>query len=534
MAQTDAHSTQKARSTQDVHHLLRELPSVDELVKEIRESEDALALSAHHITTIVREELEVVRTVLLQGDIRGILDGNARETWGDWPGKHVGEALHAGGDGDAATLNTVLRSHILRRITALLTPSLRPAVNASGIILHTNLGRSVLAPQAVEAVCAAARGYSTLEYDTASASRGSRHNHYETLLCTLTGAEAALAVNNNAAAVLLVLAEFARGREVVVSRGELVEIGDSFRIPQIMEQSGARMVEVGTTNKTHLADYERALGGETGLIVKVHPSNFRVMGFAQSVSSPKLAALAHSRGLVFYEDYGAGAVIDLNLAGGFAKAEAEAEDWEPTVAQLLRSGCDLVSFSGDKLMGGPQAGLIVGKAELIGRLKGNPLARALRIDKLSLAALEATLRLYLDEDLAKSSIPTLKMLGATPKEVLPGAEQLATMLLNEPSVKQYADVCVLAGHSLAGGGSLPLSTIPTHIVALKPRQGSAEGLARHLAAQSEPPVIARVNDGQILFDARTLLDSSDWAAVVRGVSDYFCLLDKHYSRPAGE
>ena len=266
-------------------------------------------------------------------------------------------------------------------------------INATGIVVHTNLGRSPLADEAVSAVSDVARGYSTLEYDTDAMARGSRHDHVERLICTLTGAEAALAVNNNAAAVMMVLHEFARGHEAVVSRGELVEIGGSFRVPDIMELSQARMVEVGTTNKTHAVDYERAIGADTSMLLKVHPSNYRVVGFAESVSARDLRPLADAENarrtasgepgageLLVYEDQGSGAFLNLDAFGAYA---------EPTVAESLQAGCDLVSFSGDKLLGGPQAGIIVGAKRFIDRLKKNPYARAMRLDKMTLAALEA-------------------------------------------------------------------------------------------------------------------------------------------------
>ena len=299
------------------------------------------------------------------------------------------------GSADAADVSAI-EAAATAAIRKAQAPSLHRVVNATGVVVHTNLGRSVLAPSAVKAAARVAGGYSTLEYDAETLTRGSRHAHCERLLRMLTGAEDAIAVNNNAAAVLLVLSCFGRGRQAVVSRGELVEIGGSFRIPDIMELSGAQMVEVGTTNKTHPSDYESALGAQTGLLVKVHPSNFRMEGFTESVGVKELAALAQRENaerreldpacdpVLVYEDQGSGALLPLDVFG---------EGDEPTPAESLKAGCDLVSFSGDKLLGGPQAGIIAGSAKLIAQLKAHPLARALRLDKMTLAALEETLRL---------------------------------------------------------------------------------------------------------------------------------------------
>ncbi len=315
---------------------------------------------------------------------------------------------------------------------ATLRPSLRRVINATGVIIHTNLGRSVLAEPAVQAVVEAARGYSTLEYSIENMARGSRHDHVEHLICALTGAEAAIAVNNNAAAVMMVLAEFAAGHEAIVSRGELVEIGGSFRVPDIMAQSNARMVEVGATNKTHASDYERAITPDTAMLLKVHPSNYRMIGFTESVSKTDLRHIADAENarraaagedrpeLLVYEDQGSGAFIHLECVLG--------EYAEPTVRESLAEGCDLVSFSGDKLLGGPQAGIVVGRKDYIDRLKKHPLARALRLDKMTLAALEATLRLYLDPEDALRRIPTLRMLTEDVETMRERAEALMAAL----------------------------------------------------------------------------------------------------------
>ncbi|BAK44513.1 L-seryl-tRNA(Sec) selenium transferase [Eggerthella sp. YY7918] len=388
-----------------------------------------------------------------------------------------------------------------------LEPSLRRAINATGVIVHTNLGRSPLADEAAEAVMQVARSYSTLEYDTNLRARGSRHDHVEGLLCALTGAEAAIAVNNNAAAVVMVLAEFAKGHEAIVSRGELVEIGGSFRIPDIMAFSDACMVEVGTTNKTHAADYERALGPHTSMLLKVHPSNYRVVGFSESVAINDLREIADRENerrrqegidqeVLVYEDQGSGAFINLACFGEYA---------EPTVAESVRSGCDLVSFSGDKLLGGPQAGIVVGSKHLIDRLKKNPLARAMRLDKMTLAALEATLRLYLNPDTALKNIPTLRMLSEADERVHERAERLADMLRSVlPQGSTRVDVVPEIART--GGGALPLCEIASFATRVSFERGSAQDCEIFLVSKRTTPIIPRIKNDAVLFDARTLSD----------------------------
>ena len=416
----------------------------------------------------------------------------------------------------------------------LLAPSLRRVVNATGVILHTNLGRSPLAPQAVDAVNNVMAGYSTLEYSTDAMERGSRHDHCEHLICALTGAEAAIAVNNNAAAVMMVLAEFARGHEAVVSRGELIEIGGSFRIPDIMEASCAQMVEVGTTNKTHATDYERAIGPNTRMLLKVHPSNYRLIGFTETVGIADLRAIADaanadaarmqagvSARVLVYEDQGSGAFARLDCFGAYA---------EPTIAQSLAAGADLVSFSGDKLLGGPQAGIIVGSADLIDRLKKNPLARAMRLDKMTLAALEATLRLYLQPNEARANIPVLRMLTETAADVKPRAEalagQLAAAVAAVAAVANAIEATVVEEVSRAGGGALPMCDIPTYAVSVTFARGSAQSCAEYLARNRSVPVIARVGNDRLVLDARTLLDENDIVEVVDGIVAYLGTLDR--------
>jgi L-seryl-tRNA(Ser) seleniumtransferase len=367
---------------------------------------------------------------------------------------------------------------------------LRRAINATGVIVHTNLGRAPLAREALERVSAVADGYSNLEYDLGEGRRGSRQDHVAPILRRLTGAAAALVVNNNAAAVLLALAALAEGREVLVSRGELIEIGDGFRIPDVLARSGARLREVGTTNRTRATDYDRAIGPETGLLLRVHQSNFRVVGFTEQPRLADLVRVARAHGLPLVDDLGSGAL--------FASSSLPLGD-EPTARESLEAGADLVCFSGDKLLGGPQAGIIVGRTELVERLRRHPLQRALRADKLTLAALEATLVLYLDPELATREVPVLRMLAEPLETVRARAERLAALVGGdvEPTVGRV------------GGGALPLTELPSFACAVE------EGLAPKLR-DTEPPVIGVVRDGRCLLDCRTLRDEEldDVAAAV--------------------
>lgn len=393
---------------------------------------------------------------------------------------------------------------VARQALAILTerqrPRLRRVLNATGVVLHTNLGRSPLAKTALEQAMGIAEGYSNLELELSTGERGSRYSHVQNLLSRLTGAEAAMAVNNNAGAVLLVISALAAGREVIVSRGELVEIGGSFRIPEVMSQGGGILREVGTTNKTHLFDYERAIGPQTAALMKVHTSNFRLVGFTQGADRAELVTLGRRYGLPVLEDLGSGMLIpmaDLGLELG------PGLESEPTVQQSLAAGVDLVTFSGDKLLGGPQAGIIAGRRDLVEACRRHPLTRALRIDKLTLAALEGTLRLYLDPERAVREIPTLRMLGRCQDELRGRAEVLAGMIA--PLADGRADVEVVAGTSPAGGGSLPGVELPTYLVAIGPRIMSAAALEVALRS-GEPPVLARIHKDLILLDPRTLDD----------------------------
>lgn len=371
-------------------------------------------------------------------------------------------------------------------------PALRRLINATGVVIHTNLGRAPLAEVAVERIVEVARGYSNLEYDIERGDRGSRQAHVERLLCRLTEAEAALAVNNNAAAVLLAINTLAEGKDVIVSRGELVEIGDSFRIPDIMRRAGGILREVGTTNRTYLRDYEDAIGTTSAMLLKVHTSNFRIQGFASQVPIAELVSLGEKAGLPVVEDVGSGALIDLSQIG---------LSREPMPSESIRVGADLVTFSGDKLLGGPQAGLIVGKRLLVEKLRRNPLARAVRIDKLTLAALEATLRLYLDEGQAFSRIPVLRALAMPLQEI----EQRARLLRDRivALASGHLEVSVVEGTSEVGGGALPLEAIPTRLVAVQAAHLTAPVLEGRLH-RTDPPVMVRIKGDRIILDPRTV------------------------------
>ena len=386
---------------------------------------------------------------------------------------------------------------VVRCARKLASPSLRKVINVTGTLLHTNLGRAPLPAPALHAIDQIARGYSNLEYDLERGERGKRFSHIEQLLCRLTGGEAATVVNNNAGAVLLCLAALAGGRSALVSRGEMIEIGGSFRIPEVMAAGNVRLVEVGTTNKTHLKDYREQISEETALILKVHTSNYRILGFTQSVDGAALAELAHSHGLPVLEDLGSGLFIDLTPYG---------LPREPTVREALASGVDVVTFSGDKLLGGPQAGLIVGRREVLDLIRKHPMARALRIDKLTLAALEATLSLYLDPDRALAEIPTLGMLTAPTDQLLQRCAQILPRL--EQACGDTASFEIVASSATVGGGALPLAELPGSAIAVAPRRHSTNRLCERLRAGT-PPVIGRVQDNRLLIDPRTLSASDE-------------------------
>ncbi|MEW6447196.1 MAG: L-seryl-tRNA(Sec) selenium transferase [Bacillota bacterium] len=398
------------------------------------------------------------------------------------------------------------RGSLIRRINNACRPKLRRVINATGVVLHTNLGRAVLGERALKAVIEAAAGYSNLEFDLASGKRGERYSLVEELLCRLTGAEAALVVNNNAAAVLLALGTLAAGREVIVSRGQLVEIGGSFRIPDVMRQSGAVLVEVGTTNKTHLEDYARAVNERTALLLHVHMSNYRIIGFTHEVQVAELAALGRERKLPVMSDLGSGFLVELGRFG---------LPYEPTVQETVAAGADIVTFSGDKLLGGPQAGIILGRCSYIEQMKKNPLTRAVRIDKMTLAALEGTLREYLDPEAALKSIPTLRMLTRPLEEIRAAAEKLAAELAEV--LGSGATVWTEDGVSQVGGGAMPTAAPATALVCFRFDGLSEADLIRRLR-RADPPVIARAERDAVVMDLRTV-DQLDVPVLIRAVED---------------
>jgi L-seryl-tRNA(Ser) seleniumtransferase len=407
--------------------------------------------------------------------------------------------LDAGGtaaDGDT------LGRQVVAQLTAGGLFSLAPVINATGVVLHTNLGRALLSPLAQERLREVAAAYSNLEMDLPSKERGSRYSHVDGLLRRLSGGEAALVVNNCASAVLLALESLARGKEVIVSRGELIEIGGEFRIPDIMRRSGAILREIGTTNRTHLKDYANAIGPETGLILKVHTSNYRVVGFTAAVASRELAELGRARGIPVMEDLGSGCFVDLTRYGF---------PYEPTVPEVVASGVDLVSFSGDKLLGGPQAGILVGRADLVERLARNPLNRALRIDKLTIAALEATLYAY-EVGTALETIPTLRMLTEPIASIRRRARRVLARVAAE--TQRALGAHIVESRSQVGGGALPTLELPTAAVALGAPGHPAERLDEALRS-GRPPVLGRLLDDHLLLDCRTVLPGDVAALATR-------------------
>jgi L-seryl-tRNA(Ser) seleniumtransferase len=446
---------------------LRELPAVDHVI-------DAAKADP---------AFELVPPSLLVGSIRSVIEAERRRIMEAPAGAHAPEQA------DADILGRVKAS--VRRAMA---PNLRRVVNATGVVIHTNLGRSLLADAAVERMLAVAGRYSNLEYDLQEGRRGSRYAAVRDLLCEITGAEDAMVVNNNAGAVLISLETLAKSRSVIVSRGDLVEIGGSFRIPEVMLKSGAILKEVGTTNRTHLRDYAGAIDAQTALILKVHWSNYSIIGFTAQVPLKELVALGGQHGLPVMEDLGSGTFVDFSKYGMLK---------EPTVQESVASGADVITFSGDKLLGGPQAGIIVGRKSIIERIRKNPINRALRIDKLTLAALEGTLRLYRDEPRAVQAIPTLRMLNEKEESLAARARELTLRLESLADARLAIDTARLP--SKAGGGSLPLIELPSRCLRLRIAGVSANALELKMR-RNDPPIIGRIEDDAFVMDMRTIQD----------------------------
>ncbi len=443
--------------------LLSKIPSVDELLKNPYSEK----LLKHFPRKIV---LSAVRQVL-EGKRKEILSGLYPELSAD-----------------------ALLHDIERTIKDLGAYKLKPLINATGIVIHTNLGRSILSESALDNIKQVAGSYSNLEYALSEGKRGKRYSHITDILKELSSAEDALVVNNNAAAVLVSLNTLAKDREVIVSRGELVEIGGSFRIPEIMKSSGAVLREVGATNKTHFADYENALSGNTALLLKVHQSNYKMTGFTEEVSIGELVKLGRAFRIPLIADLGSGCMIDLKKYGIYG---------EPTVSNIIKAGADIVTFSGDKLLGGPQAGIILGRKKLIKKIQKNPLLRAVRVDKLTLASLESVFMHYLDEEKAVRDIPTLRMLTQPSDSIRQRAKSISLNL--RKNINNKAKIEILAGKSRAGGGALPETDFPTFVVSIKPAKMSVNSLEKRLR-EGATPVIARISENTLLIDARTIQD----------------------------
>ncbi|MBI5205164.1 MAG: L-seryl-tRNA(Sec) selenium transferase [Nitrospirae bacterium] len=453
--------------------LLQELPSVDEILKSRDGTRWCSTYHRRFVLKAIREIIEIRRKEIIEVSSTDIsIEGMAKD--------------------------------IEARIQKLSAFSLQPLINATGIVIHTNLGRSILSEKILENVKKVSENYSNLEYNIEEGKRGKRYAHITGLLREITGAESALIVNNNAAAVFLSLSTLAKGKEVIVSRGELVEIGGSFRVPDIMASSGAILREVGATNKTHLRDYKSAINENTALILKVHQSNFRITGFTEDVSIEELKKLSEKYNIPLMYDLGSGCMIDLRPYGVYS---------EPSVQEIMKSGVDIITFSGDKLLGGPQGGVIVGRKELVERMQKNPLTRAVRIDKLTLAAFEAVLMEYVDLEKAIENIPTLNMLFQKPETIKERANKIASGIKRH--VKN-AEVEVVSDKSKAGGGSLPEMDFPTFAVAIKPKGISVNELEERLR-KGTPPVIARIKDDSLLLDARTIR-SREIEELVKGVN----------------
>ncbi|NJP06273.1 MAG: L-seryl-tRNA(Sec) selenium transferase [Chloroflexaceae bacterium] len=449
----------------------RDLPAVDRLIQQVKAQNDSETLPHDLLLWAARTELESVRAI-----IRSSQNADADD--------------RSPPDISLTTLADAVQARLMR----LLQPGLRPVINATGVIIQTNLGRAPLSQAALDAMHAMGTGYSNLEYNLEAGERGSRYVHLTGLLCRLTGAESAMVVNNNAAAIYLVLSALAQGREVIVSRGQAVEIGGGFRIPDVLRQSGATLVEVGTTNRTYAQDYAAAITDETAFLLRVHTSNFRLMGFVHETSLPELAAIGHAYEIPLLDDLGSGTLLATTPYGLAA---------EPTVQESIATGADLVTFSGDKLLGGPQAGLIVGRTDLLIRLRRHPLARALRVDKITIAGLEATLQSYL-RGKAHEELPVWRMIAFTPESLYERANALHQRL------QQHAiQAAIVSCESTIGGGSLPGATLPSLGLSLAPTPTLSVDTLAHMLRTGMPALVGRISEDRLLLDLRTVLPEQD-------------------------
>ncbi|KAB3533106.1 L-seryl-tRNA(Sec) selenium transferase [Alkaliphilus serpentinus] len=459
--------------------LLRNLPSVDELLYDEEIKEILNRIPRRVVVENVRRVIQETREKILKLKDSHLTDFNV----------------------DKENMIT----EILIKANRFMEMNLKEVINATGVVLHTNLGRSLLVDDMMEDLWSVASGYSTLEINVDTGKRGSRYSHVEELIKFITGAEDCLVVNNNAAAVMLVLSTMAKGKEVIVSRGELVEIGGSFRIPEVMEQSGAKLVDVGATNKTHLRDYEGAIGENTAALMKVHTSNYRILGFTEEIGLKDMVELGKRRNLPVIEDLGSGVLIDLSKYG---------LAHEPTVQESVNAGVDVITFSGDKLLGGPQAGIIIGKRKWIEKMKKNPLTRAFRVDKLTMVALEATLRYYLDEEMAVKTIPTLRMITEGVDTIRERAEKLMNLIT---SMKLPLYIDCREDYSQVGGGSLPLEKLPTRILTIKAHNISTPQLEEGLR-RSKKPIFTRITEDLVIIDLRTIKER-DFEDICQGLKE---------------
>ncbi|NUO10292.1 MAG: L-seryl-tRNA(Sec) selenium transferase [Candidatus Brocadia sp.] len=476
--------------------ILRSIPSVHELLESPEISKLLAIYPRQLVVDAIRAVLEDVRQTLThKKDL--LQQGNNRDTSPSCPpceGEETGEVKEFV-EAQTIALSPQRLSILVRQFLRQKYCGIGHAINATGIILHTGLGRAPLADEAARQIQNVLQSFCTLEIERLTGRRGVRYHHVEQLICMITGAEAALVVNNNAAAVLLVLDTLARGKEVVISRSQLVEIGGSFRMPDVMSKGGAILVEVGTTNKTYLTDYSNAITERTGLILKVHQSNFKIVGFTEMVDLKDLVLLGRERSIPVVYDLGSGALIDPERFG---------LPREPTVQESIEDGADIVTFSTDKLLGGPQGGIIAGKKKWIDLLKRNPLTRALRVGKLTIAALEATLKLYLDEGLAEKKIPVLAMMFASVETIEERCKKLISKIT--PEAKTFMDISTVEGISEMGGGSLPGEGIPTKLISLHSEKINAGELAAQLRGNT-PPIFARIEQDRVLLDMRTVYDN---------------------------